>query len=175
MIKGARTASVVAVLLLGGGVVMADPANVINDAGCTTGWLGCPVADAIPLPEGGYDCPSGSLSFVGITGSATAVDPDDVHGFQFFTCTADIEFGQPNPTGPDGNGGDAIFVQPSVWCLVFPDTCQGKGAVLINARTLPALFVCGISGNFTTFGQAEVTPDGRAHLACYFPDPPQGE
>jgi len=155
---------------------LAGPANVSIDGGCTIGWIGCPVSESILLPDGSYTCPFSAIGIVGITGfDSTSVNPDDAHGNRFFTCTSQFEFGQSNPTGVGGFGGDVIAVDPGVVCLLFPDACKGNGAVVINPSTVGAVGVCTLSGTPTTSFQEEVTPSGQAHVACFLPDPPQGE
>jgi hypothetical protein len=160
---------------------LADPAIIITDSGCTLGWIGCPVEDAIPLGDGSYTCGfTPSLGIVTITGSnSTAlVDPNDQHGNWFFGCQGQIDFGQANPTGVDGSGGDVIAVDPGFFChpLLFPDACQGNGhgAVIINTRTIGEAAACVPNGILSTLYQQVVAPNGRASATCFLPDPPQG-
>lgn len=166
-----RRVGLIAVIVLAMTAVYADepgPANVFQgDDACTIGWLGCDPSVAIPRDDGSLDCPLSGIQIVGITGNRTTVDSNGVPDVRFSHCTTRIEFGQVNPIGLFGADGYAVAAHRDAICLLFPKTCRGNGAVVINFEAVGAVGSCTLFGETTFNYQSQITPSGQASLACF--------
>ena len=156
------------------GTTFAGPANVIREDGlCNVGWFGCTYPDdAMMLPDGSYTCIA-NIRLVSIQADFLGVEPD-AHGNEMNSCSTQLAFGQPNPEGTLGGGGEVVALPLATVCLFLPDACQGNGALIANPRTIGSLAVCSMGDATTTQMQEVVTPSGNATLKCFLPDPPEG-
>ena len=151
------------------------PANVMIDDQCTTGWVGCPEAVGVLLPDGSYTCLLSDIGIVGFTGNqAMELIPNDAHGNGLNVCRNRLKFGQPQPTGLDGTAGDWIVLKFEEARLLFASAFQGNGAAVVNQRTLPGVGTCTVNGIITLNFQSVITRSGNVNLTCFLPDPPQG-
>jgi hypothetical protein len=167
---------VLIMVCVAGDTVAVGPANVIHqDGGCSIGWFGCSSDDAIMLPDGSYTCEFADIDLVYIEASYHIVESNDEHGNVMSTCRTQIAFGQLNPEGGFGGGGEVVAIPLETICLFLPDACQANGAFIANPRTVGSLAVCLVGGVPTTNMQETVTPSGNVTLKCFLPDPPQGE
>ena len=170
---------VLAMLVLLCGALCAQaqaPANVVLDGECGTGWVGCPVAVAVPSPDGGFTCMIGDIAITSFTGNEVInLIPNDAHGNALMICRNRLDFGQANPTGLDGSGGDWIALKFQEARQIFPSAFQGNGAAVINQRTLPGVGTCEVNGVISLNYQSVVTRRGNVNLSCFLPDPSQGD
>jgi hypothetical protein len=167
---------VLLMVCVAGDTLAVGPANVFRaDGGCSIGWFGCTFPDdAMMLPDGTYTCIQ-NIRLVYIEADNHGVESNDEHGNEMSTCSTQIAFGQPNPEGPLGEGGEVVALPLETVCLILPDACQGNGTLIANPRTIGGLAVCLLRGVPTTNMQEIITPSGNATLKCFLPDPPQGE
>jgi len=167
-----RSILVVLVLFLGiVGLQASGPANVIRgDGTCSVGWFGCSSDVGVMLPDGSWTCPASAIGLVFVEGDWMSVDTNSEPGIESARCKTTIEFGQPNPAGVLGGGGDVIALSKETVCTFLPDACQGNGAFVANPRTIGSLAVCLMNGRPTTDMQETVTPSGRASLVCSLRD-----